>query len=409
MLWHPGSFFTRRWDTIVEALDYLLEQHPEFAPTAADSPASRASRRSPWRRSGAGARRGASSATTLRHHPLERRALVTVPVLLRLVSADRSCTWRTGRARHLTAARPVSGSRRRWRNPDVSRLDDRWSRSGISVRHASSMRSVTVPVVEAHRVAGDQVPCAQRRPRPYAGARDRCSGASTPAKTRTGARPPAGRRRSPRSAPWSSACRARRRAREQDLEGGPPQRRPGRAEPVHLRGAVHHLGPRHGLAEGVGDATRVAHHLDAAQVDPGVPQQPGIGGHLAGVDQQPGRRHLLDTADSAPTMRARRSRRSRQPGRGASSSARAGAGCGRRACRSADDLGGVELVPAAEGDLAHRVPRTGRPERLARSCTARRRGAPRSHRCTGLAEGGDTRARRRARARSASTHCVPGR
>ena len=31
VLWHPGSFFTRRWDTIVEALDYLLEKHPEIA------------------------------------------------------------------------------------------------------------------------------------------------------------------------------------------------------------------------------------------------------------------------------------------------------------------------------------------------------------------------------------------
>ncbi len=31
ILWHPGSFFTRRWDTIVDALDYLLAQHPEFA------------------------------------------------------------------------------------------------------------------------------------------------------------------------------------------------------------------------------------------------------------------------------------------------------------------------------------------------------------------------------------------
>lgn len=31
VLWHPGSFFTRRWDTIVDALQYLLDKHPELS------------------------------------------------------------------------------------------------------------------------------------------------------------------------------------------------------------------------------------------------------------------------------------------------------------------------------------------------------------------------------------------
>jgi hypothetical protein len=28
--WHQGSFFQRRWDTIIDALTYLLRKHPEF-------------------------------------------------------------------------------------------------------------------------------------------------------------------------------------------------------------------------------------------------------------------------------------------------------------------------------------------------------------------------------------------
>lgn len=31
VLWHRASFFARRWETIITALDYLLVKHPEFA------------------------------------------------------------------------------------------------------------------------------------------------------------------------------------------------------------------------------------------------------------------------------------------------------------------------------------------------------------------------------------------
>lgn len=31
VLWHQASFFARRWETIITALDYLLWKHPEFA------------------------------------------------------------------------------------------------------------------------------------------------------------------------------------------------------------------------------------------------------------------------------------------------------------------------------------------------------------------------------------------
>ncbi|MFL6139367.1 MAG: glycosyltransferase family 2 protein [Frankiaceae bacterium] len=34
VLWHPGSYFAERWQTIIDALDYLVEKHPEFRTSA---------------------------------------------------------------------------------------------------------------------------------------------------------------------------------------------------------------------------------------------------------------------------------------------------------------------------------------------------------------------------------------
>ncbi len=89
VLWHPGSFFTRQWGTIDEALGYLLEKHPDigrdprgaarihgqraFASAAVkDRPAAW----SHWRQ-------------TVRNNPRERRALATLVVLSGALSADR--------------------------------------------------------------------------------------------------------------------------------------------------------------------------------------------------------------------------------------------------------------------------------------------------------------------------------
>jgi glycosyltransferase involved in cell wall biosynthesis len=88
VLWHPGSFFTRRWDTIVEALQYLLDKHPELNADPrglariegqqAFALAALGQRSQAWRK----------LRSALRHHPLEKRAIATLPVLCGLVKAE---------------------------------------------------------------------------------------------------------------------------------------------------------------------------------------------------------------------------------------------------------------------------------------------------------------------------------
>lgn len=89
VLWHPGSFFSRRWDTIVDALQYLLDKHPEIRRDPRGL--ARIEGQQAFALAALG-RRGESWAklrSTLRHHPLEKRAIVTLPVLCHLVSAER--------------------------------------------------------------------------------------------------------------------------------------------------------------------------------------------------------------------------------------------------------------------------------------------------------------------------------
>jgi len=89
VLWHPGSFFTRRWETIIDALEYLLDKHPVL----------RADRRGHARILGqqafalaaTGRRRESlrKVGKTLWSSPRERRAYATLPVLCHIVSAER--------------------------------------------------------------------------------------------------------------------------------------------------------------------------------------------------------------------------------------------------------------------------------------------------------------------------------
>ena len=89
VLWHPGSFFTRRWDTITEALTYVLEKHPEIARDPRG--AARIHGQQAFAHAAQGQRREAWShwRTTVRQNPRERRALATLVVLTRVMSADK--------------------------------------------------------------------------------------------------------------------------------------------------------------------------------------------------------------------------------------------------------------------------------------------------------------------------------
>ncbi len=89
VLWHPGSFYTRRWATMVEALDYVVKKHPELAQDRrglarirgqqAFALAALGQRRSAWRK----------CFETARNNVVEKRLLATAAVLLGVVSADR--------------------------------------------------------------------------------------------------------------------------------------------------------------------------------------------------------------------------------------------------------------------------------------------------------------------------------
>jgi hypothetical protein len=89
VLWHPDSFFSKRWDTISEALSYLLDKHPEIS----NHPhgAARIHGQQAFALAARGQRPEAWSLwwTTVRDNPVERRAAATLLVLTGLMSADR--------------------------------------------------------------------------------------------------------------------------------------------------------------------------------------------------------------------------------------------------------------------------------------------------------------------------------
>ena len=89
ILWHTASFFVEGWRTRIEALTYLLDRYPEFA----DEPRglARIEGQIAFAHAASG-NRGEARAwarRTLRHNRTEARALLSLLVSFRLVSADR--------------------------------------------------------------------------------------------------------------------------------------------------------------------------------------------------------------------------------------------------------------------------------------------------------------------------------
>ncbi|WP_433392762.1 glycosyltransferase family 2 protein [Micromonospora sp. KLBMP9576] len=86
--WHKRSYFAQRWDTISEALQWLLERYPEFGTQPAGE--ARVSGQIAFARAASGDRRGALrwARRTLRRNPREPRAYLALAVAGRMVRAD---------------------------------------------------------------------------------------------------------------------------------------------------------------------------------------------------------------------------------------------------------------------------------------------------------------------------------
>ncbi|MFI7599238.1 glycosyltransferase family 2 protein [Actinoplanes sp. NPDC049681] len=87
--WHGGSFYFGRWATIVEAQRYLIRKHPDLA----QSPTGMARLRGQIAFALASGNRRTEAvrelAAVIRLNPREKRVLVTVPVILRLMTGER--------------------------------------------------------------------------------------------------------------------------------------------------------------------------------------------------------------------------------------------------------------------------------------------------------------------------------
>lgn len=88
VLWHPGSYFSRRWEAMVDGLGYLLGKHPELA--ADRHGLSWVQGQRAFALAAAGRRREAvtTALTSMRHNPRELRGPLALLVAARVVSAD---------------------------------------------------------------------------------------------------------------------------------------------------------------------------------------------------------------------------------------------------------------------------------------------------------------------------------
>ncbi|MGA5305000.1 glycosyltransferase family 2 protein [Nucisporomicrobium flavum] len=87
--WHGGSFYFGRWATIVEAQRYLIAKHPELARSRAGLARLRGQIAFALASGNRRTEALKELAAVVRLNPREKRVLVTVPVVLRLVTGER--------------------------------------------------------------------------------------------------------------------------------------------------------------------------------------------------------------------------------------------------------------------------------------------------------------------------------
>jgi glycosyltransferase involved in cell wall biosynthesis len=87
--WQTGSLFANRWHVIIEALEYLLDKHPEFATSPAGS--ARIEGQIAFAHAALGQRRVSArwARRALRHDPRQMRAYLALAVDTRLVGTQR--------------------------------------------------------------------------------------------------------------------------------------------------------------------------------------------------------------------------------------------------------------------------------------------------------------------------------
>jgi glycosyltransferase involved in cell wall biosynthesis len=99
VLWHPGSYFSRRWDAMVDGLGYLLVKHPEIASDAKGFAWIQGQRAFALAASGRRVEAIRTAWVSLRSNPRELRGPLALLVAARLISAERVMSALNARGR----------------------------------------------------------------------------------------------------------------------------------------------------------------------------------------------------------------------------------------------------------------------------------------------------------------------
>jgi len=99
VLWHPGSYFSRRWEAMVDGLGYLLAKHPEITADRRGVAWIQGQRAFALAASGRRVEAARTAMVSLRRNPLERRGPLALLVASGLVSAERVMGFLNSRGR----------------------------------------------------------------------------------------------------------------------------------------------------------------------------------------------------------------------------------------------------------------------------------------------------------------------
>lgn len=89
VLWHPGSYFARRWEAMVDGLGYLLSKHPEIAADRRGVAWVEGQRAFALAAAGRRGEAVRTALTSMRSNPREPRGPLALLVAGRLLSAER--------------------------------------------------------------------------------------------------------------------------------------------------------------------------------------------------------------------------------------------------------------------------------------------------------------------------------